>query len=146
MSRIYDYNQFSQKKNRVGGDFTFGQEMKYVDIDLFNRPKEWDDIYDVKAFLEYSVDIEVRKSGIEGLQFRINSVELEIKIDDYPNSPKEFDFDLVPGKTIDYGQLVENPLDYIIPTYPSNLEINMNGSTEPIKWKIEVKFGTDVHS
>jgi len=146
MSRIYDYNQFSQKKNRVGGDFTFGQEMKYVDIDLFNRPKEWDDIYDVKAFLEYSVDIEVRKSGIEGLQFRINSVELEIKIDDYPNSPKEFDFDLVPGKTIDYDQLVANPLDYMIPTYPSNLEINMNGSPEPTKWKIEVKFGTDVHS
>jgi hypothetical protein len=146
MSRIYDYNQFSSKKNRIGGDFTFGQEMRYVDIDLFDRPEEWADLDDCKAFIEYSIDINVKKSGIEGLTFRINSVELEFTVDDYPNSSKEFDFDLIPGKTIDYSQLNENPLDYVIPSYPSNLEINMNKSQEPSKWKIKVNFGTDVNS
>jgi hypothetical protein len=120
--------------------------MRYVDIDLFDRPEEWADLDDCKAFIEYSIDINVKKSGIEGLTFRINSVELEFTVDDYPNSSKEFDFDLIPGKTIDYSQLNENPLDYVIPSYPSNLEINMNKSQEPSKWKIKVNFGTDVNS
>jgi hypothetical protein len=143
MSRIYDYNQFSSKKNRIGGDFTFGQKLLYTEIDLFNRPEEWSDLDDKKAFVEYSVDIEVRKSGIEGLQFRINLIELEFSVDDDPNPHKEFDFDLVPGKNVDFSQLEEDPKDFVIPTYPSNLEIDMNKSTEPVKWKIKVSFGHD---
>jgi hypothetical protein len=143
MSRIYDYNQFSSKKNRIGGDYTFGQDLKSMDIDLFNRPDDWQDLDDYKAFIEYSVDVEVKKSGIEGLMFRINMVELEFTVDDYPNESKEFDFDLVPGKNIDFSQLEANPLEYVIPTYPSNLTIDMNKSTEPIKWKITVSFGND---
>jgi hypothetical protein len=143
MSRIYDYNQFSSKKNRIGGDFTFGQELLYTDIDLFNRPEEWSDLDDKKAFVEYSVDVEVRKSGIEGLQFRINLIELEFSVDDDPNPHKEFDFDLVPGKNVDFSQLEADPKDFVIPTYPSNLEIDMNKSTEPVKWKIKVSFGHD---
>ena len=143
MSRIYDYNQFSSKKNRIGGDYTFGQDLKSMDIDLYNRPDDWQDLDDYKAFVEYSVDVEVRKSGIEGLMFRINMIELEFTVDDYPNESKEFDFDLVPGKNIDFSQLEANPLEYVIPTYPSNLTIDMNKSTEPIKWKITVSFGND---
>lgn len=143
MSRIYDYNQFSSKKNRIGGDFTFGQELLYTEIDLFNRPEEWSDLDDKKAFVEYSVDVEVRKSGIEGLQFRINLIELEFSVDDDPNPHKEFDFDLLPGKNVDFSQLEADTKDFIIPTYPSNLEIDMNKSTEPVKWKIKVSFGHD---
>jgi hypothetical protein len=143
MSRIYDYNQFSSKKNRIGGDFTFGQKLLYTEIDLFNRPEEWSDLDDKKAFVEYSVDIEVRKSGIAGLQFRINLIELEFSVDDDPNPHKEFDFDLVPGKNVDFSQLEDDPKDFVIPTYPSNLEIDMNKSTEPVKWKIKVSFGHD---
>lgn len=143
MSRIYDYNQFSSKKSRIGGDFTFGQELLYTEIDIFNRPEEWSDLDDKKAFVEYSVDVEVRKSGIEGLQFRINLIELEFTVDDDPNPHKEFDFDLLPGKNVDFSQLEADTKDFIIPTYPSNLEIDMNKSTEPVKWKIKVSFGHD---
>lgn len=143
MSRIYDYNQFSSKKSRIGGDFTFGQELLYTEIDIFNRPEEWSDLDDKKAFVEYSVDVEVRKSGIEGLQFRINLIELEFSVDDDPNPHKEFDFDLLPGKNVDFSQLEADTKDFIIPTYPSNLEIDMNKSTEPVKWKIKVSFGHD---
>jgi hypothetical protein len=143
MSRIYDYNQFSSKKSRIGGDFTFGQELLYTEIDIFNRPEEWSDLDDKKAFVEYSVDVEVRKSGIEGLQFRINLIELEFSVDDDPNPHKEFDFDLLPGKNVDFSQLEADTKDFIIPSYPSNLEIDMNKSTEPVKWKIKVSFGHD---
>lgn len=143
MSRIYDYNQFSTKKNRIGGDYTFGIDLTSVNIDLYNRPDEWSDLDDYKAFIDYSVDIEVRKTGIEGLMFRVNGIELEFSVDDYPNSSKEFDFDLSPGKNIDFSQLTAEPMSSIIPTYPSNLSIDMNKSTEPIKWKITVSFGND---
>jgi hypothetical protein len=143
MSRIYDYNQFSSKKNHVGGDFTFGEDLSYTNIDLFNRPEEWSDVDTKKAFVEYSVNIGVKKMGIEGLSFRINLIELEFSVDDYPNPHKDFDFDLIPGKNVDFSQIEEDIKDFIIPTYPSNLEIDMNKSTEPIKWKIKVSFGHD---
>lgn len=143
MSRIYDYNQFSSKKNRIGGDYTFGQDLKYIEIDVFNRPEEWEDSENYKAFIEYSVDVEVNKGGINGLQFRVNLIEFEFTVDDYPNQPKEFDFDLVPGKNIDFGQIIIDTKDHLIPTYPSNLEIDMNKSTEIFKWKITVSFGND---
>lgn len=147
MSRIYDYNQFATKKNRVGGDYTFGQELLYTEIDLHNLPEEWSEGFDEKkAFIEYSVDVEVKKGGIEGVQFRVNLIELEISVDDYPNPSKEFDFDLVPGKNVDFSQIQIDKKDFVIPSYPSNLEIDMGKSTEPVKWKITVSFGTDYAS
>jgi hypothetical protein len=110
---------------------------------LFNRPEEYADLDDAKAFIEYSIDLIVKKSGIDDFIFNIDSIELEFKIDDYPNDPKEFDIDLIPGKTIDYSQLNAEKLSSIIPTYPNNLSIDMNKSTDPKNFKITVSFGSD---
>jgi hypothetical protein len=69
---------------------------------------------------------------------------LEFEVDDYPNdSSKEFDIDLIPGKTIDYSQIKAEREEVIIPTYPSRIEINMNKSTEPRNFDVTVYFGTD---
>ncbi len=145
MGRIYDYSAFSSsKKGSSRGDYSFGMELKYIEIDLFNRPEEYADIDDAKAFIEYSVDLIVKKAGIDDLILNINLVELEFSVDDYPNEePKKFDMDLIPGKTIDYSQLHVDKLASVIPTYPNNLTIDMNKSTDPKKFKITVSFGSD---
>lgn len=147
MSKIYDYTAFSENNSngkKIGGginDYSFGWELKYVDIDLYDRPEEYEEINDCKAFIEYSVDLIVKKGGIDGITFSLNSIELEFEVDDYPNGIKEFDIDLIPGKTIDYSQLKNEVSDSPIPTYPEKLEINMNKSTDPRNFDITVYFG-----
>ena len=75
--------------------------------------------------------------------FNVDLIELEFSVDDYPNEPKQFDMDLIPGKTIDYSQLNVEKLASVIPTYPKNLSIDMNKSTDPKNFKITVSFGSD---
>jgi len=143
MSKIYDYTTFSSrgKKGNPIGDYSFGMELKYIDIDIHDRPEEYSDLDDSKAFIEYSVNVNVNKSGIDGLDFSISAIELEFKIDDYPNDYKEFDMDFIPGKTVSFDQIRVEKLDTVIPTYPSKLEINMNKSTDIKKYVITVYFG-----
>ena len=144
MGRIYDYSAFSSsKKGASRGDYSFGMELKYIEIDLFNRPEEYTDIDDSKAFIEYSIDLIVKKAGIDDFMFNVDLIELEFSVDDYPNEPKQFDMDLIPGKTIDYSQLNVEKLASVIPTYPKNLSIDMNKSTDPKNFKITVSFGSD---
>ena len=144
MGRIYDYSAFSSsKKGSSRGDYSFGAELKYIEIDLFNRPDEYSEIDDIKAFIEYSIDLIVKKSGIEDFVFNVGLIELEFSVDDYPNGSKQFDIDLIPGKTIDYSQLNIEKLSSVIPTYPNNLIIDMNKSTNPRNFKITVSFGND---
>ena len=144
MGRIYDYSAFSSsKKGASRGDYSFGMELKYIEIDLFNRPEEYTDIDDSKAFIEYSIDLIIKKAGIDDFLFNIDLIELEFSVDDYPNEPKQFDIDLIPGKTIDYSQLNVEKLASVIPTYPNNLSIDMNKSTDPKNFKITVSFGND---
>ena len=144
MGKIYDYSAFSSsKKGSSRGDYSFGAELKYIEIDLFNRPDEYSEIDDIKAFIEYSIDLIVKKSGIEDFIFNVGLIELEFSVDDYPNGSKQFDIDLIPGKTIDYSQLNIEKLSSVIPTYPNNLIIDMNKSTNPRNFKITVSFGND---
>lgn len=144
MGRIYDYSAFSSsKKGSSRGDYSFGMELKYIEIDLFNRPEEYRDIEESKAFIEYSIDLIVKKAGIDDFMFNVDLIELEFSVDDYPNEPKQFDMDLIPGKTIDYSQLNVEKLASVIPTYPKNLSIDMNKSTDPKNFKITVSFGSD---
>jgi len=144
VGRIYDYSAFSSsKKGSSRGDYSFGMELKYIEIDLFNRPEEYSDIEESKAFIEYSIDLIVKKAGIDDFMFNVDLIELEFSVDDYPNEPKQFDMDLIPGKTIDYSQLNVEKLASVIPTYPKNLLIDMNKSTDPKNFKITVSFGND---
>ena len=146
MSRIYDYTAFSGNSRKGGNsnDYSFGIDMKYVDIDIFVKPEEYEELSDCKAFIEYSVDLIIKRGGIDSLIFNVNSIEFEFTVDDYPNGSKEFDIDLIPGKTVDYSQIKTEVHDSAIPTYPDKLEINMNKSTDPKNFDITVYFGNDV--
>lgn len=144
MARIYDYNSFQDgNKGSNPNDFKFGAEIKYINIDIHSRPEEYEDITDAKVYVEYSTRFIFKKAGIEDIIFNVDSVELEFQVDDYPNDEvKEFDIDLIPGKTIDYSQLKAETDDIIIPTYPERIEINMNKSTEPRNFEVTVYFGS----
>jgi hypothetical protein len=142
MAKIYDYAAFSgNSKGTKYNDYSFGVELKYIDIDIYDRPEEYSDISDAKVFIDYSVDLVVNKYGIEGMRFSVSSVELEFMVDDHPNEDKEFDIDLIPGKTIDFSQLKIETKEILIPSYPTNISINMRKSTDPKNFEITVEFG-----
>ena len=144
MARIYDYNSFQDgNKGANPNDFKFGDEIKYINIDIYNKPEEYEDITDAKVYVEYSARFIFKKGGIDDIIFSVDSVELEFQVDDYPNDePKEFDIDLIPGKTIDFSQLRAENEEIVIPSYPDRIEINMNKSTEPRNFEVTVYFGS----
>lgn len=142
MNKIYDYAAFSSNsKGSKSNDYSFGLDLKYIDIDIYERPEEYSNIVDAKVFIDYSVDLIVNKAGIEGMNFNVSSVELEFEVDDYPNENKEFDIDLIPGKTIDFSQLKIETKENLLPSYPKNISINMRKSTDPKNFEITVEFG-----
>ena len=141
--RIYDYGAFTDsKKPTNNNDYTFGIELGYTDIDIQNRPDEYADLSDAKIFIEYSVNLVIKKSGIDSIDMVVNSLELDFEVDDYPNESKEFDIDLIPGRTIDYNQIFIDKKDVLIPSYPKSVEIDMCKSTEAKNFKITVVFGS----
>jgi len=143
MTRIYDYGSFSNNKSKFSDIRNkFGKEISFVDIDIEGRPKEFRDISDVKVFVEYSANIISNKEGIERIDFSIDSIELVMKVETIKGQD-EIDFDLVPGKTIDYGQVKYTVNDFPLPTYPERMEINMNGFADPTRFDVMVYFGTN---
>jgi hypothetical protein len=70
-------------------------------------------------------------------------MELEFEVDDYPNESKQFDVDLIPGKTIDHSQIKTEEGLSLIPTFPDKAEIDMKKSTNPMNWEIKIHFGSN---
>lgn len=141
--RIYDYSAFTDSKKPTNtNDYTFGVELGYTDIDIHNRPEEYADISDAKIFIDYSVNLIIKKSGIDSIDMVVNAMELDFEIDDYPNDSREFDIDLIPGRTIDYNQISIDKGEVLIPSYPKSVEIDMGKSTDAKNFKINVVFGS----
>lgn len=144
MPRIYDYGSFSDNKSKFSDTRNkFGYEMSFVDVDITGKPKEFRDITDSKVFIEYSTEILSNKKGIEGINFSVDSIELVMSIETSTGKEDEIDFDLIPGKTIDYGQVKYTVNEFPIPSYPERIEINMNGFTDPTRFDVMVYFGTN---
>ena len=64
-------------------------------------------------------------------------------MDDYPNEPKTFEFEIEPGINIDPALVIADPMDYIIPTYPQQIIIDMRKSMDVKDFKVIVEFGRD---
>lgn len=142
--KIQDYGAFSsQKKKLVSSEYTFSAEIGYLDINVTNRPPELSDIDDIKCEIEYDAVIGRKKSGIEDLMFIVKLIELEIKVDDYPNDSKEYEFDVFPGGNIDQNSVVVKKREKLIPSAPTMLNIDMRKSMNVQDFKIDVYFGYD---
>jgi hypothetical protein len=83
------------------------------------------------------------KRGIDGIDFRIHKIELELSVDDYPNDKKTFEFEIQPGINIDPGLVIPDILSFVVPTYPRQITIDMRKSMEVKDFKIVVEFGRD---
>ena len=142
--RIQDYGAFNvQKKKLVSSEYSFTSEIGFLDINITNRPPELSDIDDIRCEVEYDSSIDRKKSGIEDIRFKVKLIELEIKVDDYPNEPKEFEFDVFPGGNIDQNSVIIKKLEKLIPSSPTMLNIDMRKSMNVSDFKIEVCFGND---
>ena len=144
MAKIYDYLSFNDKKGAgIPGAYNFEDKLKYIDIDIFGKPEEYEELNDASLHLSYSVQLILKKSGIDMLIFTVTDMELEFEVDDYPNENKQFDVDLIPGKTIDFSQIKTEEGSTLIPTYPDKAEIDMKKSTNPRNWEITIHFGSN---
>lgn len=144
MPRIDDYISFSSnKKNNVSSEFTFSKELGLLDVEVVNRPPEISDVDSLECEIEYKVGIERRKDGIQDLNFSVEEIELEIKVDDYPNDQKEFEFDIVPDVNIAIPSIVIQKGSRLVPTDPSFARIDMRKSMNPKDFRIQILFGTN---
>ncbi len=98
---------------------------------------------DVKVFIEYSTNVVSNKRGLERVDFSVDCIELIMDIENSVGKNEEIDFDLIPGKTIDYGQVKYTINEFPIPSYPQRIEINMNGFTDPTRFDVMVYFGNN---
>lgn len=144
MPRVYDYNSFSANKNKsVITEFSFSAELDFLEVEIIGRPSEISDIDSKKCEIEYSLNLERQKNGLSGINFVINEIELELKVDDYPNDALEFEFDIVPGQNIEYNSVIVRKLEKLIPSSPSRIRIDMKKSMNVKDFKVEVYFGSD---
>ena len=144
MARIEDYNSYISGKDRnFSNENYFVADMKYTDILIKGNPPELMDVDDSKCEIEYEAIVSRNKRGIDGIEFRVLKIELEINVDDYPNEPKTFEFEIEPGINIDPALVIADPMDYIIPTYPQQIIIDMRKSMDVKDFKVIVEFGRD---
>lgn len=144
MPRIDDYISFSSnKKNKVSNEFSFSAELGLLDVQVVNRPPEISDVDSLECEIEYKAGIERRKEGILDISFYVESIELEIKVDDYPNDQKEFEFDIVPDATIPIASITIQKGTRLIPTDPTFLRVDMRKSMNPKDFKVQILFGTN---
>lgn len=145
MARIEDYNSYiSGKSKSFSNENYFVSKIKYTDIYIKGNPPEISNIDDAKCEVEYMALVSKNKEGIDGINFQILKIELEIKTDDYPNDPKSFEFEIQPEINIDPSLVVAEPLEYLIPTYPKEIQIDMRKSMEVKDFKVVVQFGRDL--
>lgn len=144
MARVEDYNTYiSGKSKNFTSENYFITDLKYTDIFITGNPPEIQDVDDSKCEIEYEALVSRNSRGIDGIEFKIRKIELEIKVDDYPNEQKSFEFEIQPEINIDPALVVVDPLEYIIPTYPTSIKIDMRKSMEVKDFRVTVEFGRD---
>lgn len=144
MARVEDYNTYiSGKSKNFTSENYFVADLKYTDITITGNPPEIQDVDDARCEIEYEAVVSRNSRGIDGIEFRIRKIELEIQADDYPNEPKKFEFEIEPEVNIDPSLVVVDPLEYIIPTYPNSIKIDMRKSMDVMNFRVLVEFGRD---
>ena len=144
MPRVEDYNTYiSGKSKNFTSENYFVSDLKYTDIIITGNPPEIQDVDDARCEIEYEAVVSRNSRGIDGIEFRVRRIELEIQADDYPNEPKKFEFEIEPEVNIDPSLVVVDPLEYIIPTYPNSIKIDMRKSMDVMNFRVLVEFGRD---
>jgi len=144
INRVEDYNSYTSGKDKnFSNEHYFISDLKYTDIIVKGNPPQIQDVDDAKCEIEYEAIVTRNKRGIDGIDFRIHKIELELSVDDYPNDKKTFEFEIQPGINIDPGLVIPDILSFVVPTYPIQIIIDMRKSMEVKDFKVVVEFGRD---
>ena len=146
MAKVFDYESFSANKQKnYNTNMSFSAELRYVDIDVFNRAKEVEEANSIECEIDYGAYVTTSKTGIDRIDFVVTSIELEFKVDSDKGEKKEMEYeiDIVPNKNIEEGSITCQNGEIIIPSEPSRIEIDMAQSMNPRDFKIVVTFGND---
>lgn len=144
---IRNFRNWFLVENFGNGTETFEQTVsteKLRNLDIF-APVDWE-VDSANGKVIYEAELEVDKSGIEGIIFTIKSIELEIDLIQYGENDEEstetksflFDSDNMGDVKIEVEKL---------PYYLSNLEVDfrqaedLDGEIDLKKVKIEATFG-----
>ena len=144
MSRVEDYNSYFAGKNKnFSNEHYFISSLGYTDIVVVGNPPEITNVDEAKCEVEYEAVVARNTRGIDGIDFKIHRIELEISVDDYPNEKKTFDFEIEPEVNINPAMVMADSLEYILPTYPTQIKVDMRKSMDVKDFKIIVSFGKD---
>jgi hypothetical protein len=144
MPRVEDYNSYISGKNKnFSNEHYFISSLGYTDIVVLGNPPDIANVDDAKCEIEYEAVVDRNPRGIDGISFKIHKIELEVSVDDYPNDKKTFDFEIEPGVNINPAMVMANPLEQILPTYPTQIKINMRKSMDVKDFDVIVSFGKE---
>jgi len=144
--KVNDYSTFSsnKKKNKnFNTDMEFTAEVRYIDLDIHNRPTELTNVSSIECEIDYKARILTGESGIDAIEFAVSTIELEFMVDNHPHKNKEIEIDIIAGKNISQESIVPISGDIPVPSAPTRVEVDMAKSMNPKDFKITVFFGQD---
>lgn len=142
MARIYDFNNFSSSSGSRE-DYEFRYQIDFTDTTVLNAPEELKDLDTASVTVSYKSQVKSDKNGIYDIEFSVSEIEIRFEIDDYPNETIIEEIELKPGINIPEDQIKITKGDYLIPTYPSSVTIDMKKTSDTGKFYIEITFGND---
>ena len=116
-------------------------------VSIYNAPEKTSQLEDAiesdseielnQVVIKFDLDIQYKRSGIEGITLILKQVDLNGSILDYE------------GNIIDEFDIVDTDMYYekyevemgTFPLYIEDLEINMNNTFDASKWKYVIKIG-----
>ena len=142
MSKVYDFNKFSGN-NSQRGEYEFNVKLDFTECIVRNSPPDLKDLDMATAHINYKASVVTGKVGISDIDFSVSEIELRLEIDDYPNESIIEEIEIKPGVNIPVDQIIIRKGDNIIPTEPTQIEVDMMKSGDVSKFRVEITFGSD---
>ena len=116
-------------------------------VSIYNAPEKTSQLEDAiesdseielnQVVIKFDLDIQYKRSGIEGITLILKQVDLNGSIIDYEGNIID-EFDIVDTDT--YYEKYEVEMG-TFPLYIEDVEINMNNTFDASKWKYVIKIG-----
>lgn len=116
-------------------------------VSIYNAPEKTSQLEDAiesdseielnQVVIKFDLDIQYKRSGIEGITLILKQVDLNGSILDYEGNIID-EFDIVDTDT--YYEKYEVEMG-TFPLYIEDVEINMNNTFDASKWKYVIKIG-----
>ena len=151
---IHNFKKWSLIESFGNGIETFTQELemygKLRNLTFYNHPSSWgEEITSATGKITYTAELDVNRAGIEDIVFAVQSLELEIEMQNYDEDGNEEEpvyktFSVEKNEIPDVKIEVEG-----LPFFVRELEIdflqaeNIDGEVDPMKIEYTLMIGYD---